>query len=175
MAALQTVAMGLVIVFLDIQPSGWDWIADPLGWVLVLLGLPALKELVPNHRGLTVTAWLCLAVDVLIWPPGSVAKIDESLGWLFSVPTIGFCFLICDALMDVTEDSVATRFQWLRYAYVAMAVLPLLVYWVGLEWLTIPAAVLAVGANVVLLFTLWAAGDEEEDEAPAFRRRLEER
>ena len=43
MAALQTVAMGLVLVFLDVQPSGWDWIPDPLGWVLVLLGLSGLK------------------------------------------------------------------------------------------------------------------------------------
>jgi len=169
-AALQTVAMGLVLVFLDVQPSGWDWIPDPLGWVLVLLGLSGLKELLPNHTGVTVTAWLCLAVDVIIWPPGSVAKVDESIGWLFSVPTIAFCFLLCDSLADLVEGNGAVVFQWLRNTYVVLAVLPLLVYWVGLDWLTLPAAVAAVVTNLALVLAVWAAGDEDEEENEALRR-----
>ena len=164
MGALQTVAMGLVLVFLDVSPSGWDWIPDPLGWVLVLLGLNPLKELLPNHTGTTVTAWLCLVVDVVIWPPGSVAKVDDSIGWLFSVPTIAFCFLVCDALTDRTEGTQQAVFRWLRNGYVVVAVVPLLVYWVGWERLTTPAAVVAVVANVVLVVALWSAGEEEDDE-----------
>ncbi|WP_148573370.1 hypothetical protein [Nocardioides caldifontis] len=164
MAALQTVAMGLVLVFLDVQPSGWDWVPDPLGWVLVLLGLSGLKELLPNHRGTTVTAWLCLLVDVLIWPPGSVAEVDDSLGWLFSVPTLAFCFLVCDALTDLSDSGRQALFRWLRNLYVVVAVLPLLVHWVGWEWLELPSAALAVGCNVVLVVALWSAGDEDEED-----------
>ena len=116
--------MGLVIVFLDVAPGGWDWIADPLGWVLVLMGLSPLKELVPGHVGIVVSAWVCLVVSVLVFPPDSVATLDPSLGWLFSLPTIGFCFLLSDALADCTPDSLAVRFRWLRAAFVVVGVLP---------------------------------------------------
>ena len=170
MAALQTIAMGLVLVFVDIDPSGWDWIPDPLGWVLVLLGLSGLKELLPNHTGVTVTAWLCLAVDVIIWPPGSVAKIDESIGWLFGVPTLAFCFLICDSLTDLVEGTGQSIFRWLRNTYVVLAVLPLLVFWVGVEWLELPAVVAALVTNAGLVLALWAAGDEKEEESDAIAR-----
>ena len=64
----------------------------------MLLGLAAVKDGSPAHRGLSVTAWVCLAVSVLIFPPDSVATIDDSLGWVFSLPTIACCFLLCDAL-----------------------------------------------------------------------------
>lgn len=161
MTSLQTVAMGMVIVFLDVGPSGWDWVADPLGWVLVLIGLAAVKELLPNYGGVSFAAWLCLGVSIVIWPPGSVAKIDESLGWLFSLPTIAFCFLICDALQDLLQGSLATRFRWLRVAFVVVGALPVLVYGGGWEWLTVPTAVAAVLVNVVLVLSLWAAGDED--------------
>jgi hypothetical protein len=169
-AALQTVAMGLALVFLDIEPSGWDWVPDPLGWILVLLGLSGLKEHLPNHTGINVTAWLCLAVDVIIWPPGSVAKVDESIGWLFGIPTIAFCFLICDALTDVLDGTGQSIFRWIRNSYVVLAVLPLLVWWVGLDWLELPATIAAVAVNVALVLALWAAGDEEEEENEVIAR-----
>ena len=170
MSSLQAVAMGLVIVFLDVGPDGWDWVADPIGWVLVLMGLSPLKELLPGHRGAVVTAWLCLVVSVLIFPPDSVDAIDPTLGWLFSVPTIAFCFLLCDALADAPDESLpargaswAVRFRWLRAAFVVVGVLPLLVYLLDWEWLTIPTTVAAVLTNITLVFTVWAAGGETRD------------
>ena len=59
--------------------------------VPVLLGLSAIREVVPNHRGLVITAWVCLAVSVIIYPPDSVATLDDSLGWVFSLPTVVWC------------------------------------------------------------------------------------
>ncbi len=156
--------MGLVIVFLDVGPGGWDWIADPFGWVLVLVGLAPLKELVPSHAGLVVAGWVCLVVSVLIYPPSSVATLDPSLGWLFSLPTIGFCFLLSDSLEECTPHSLALRLRWLRAAFVVVGVLPLLVYVVGVDWLTVPTAVVAVLTNIVLVFTLWAAGDQDDSQ-----------
>ena len=163
MRALQSVAMGLVIVFLDAGSNGWDWIMDPIGWVLVLLGLHPVKELLPAHTPVVVSAWVCLAVSVLIFPPDSVDAIDPSLGWLFSLPTIAFCFLLCDSLADVAEDSLATCFSLLRATFVVVGLLPALVYLVGWSWLTLPTALAAVVANLVLIVAVWMAGSEDED------------
>ena len=79
MTALQTVVMGLVIVFLDVPPDGFDWVADPFGWLLVVLGLAPLKGAVPNHLGLTVTAWICLAFSIVSWPEGSPATLSPAI------------------------------------------------------------------------------------------------
>src|SRR5690349_5144690 len=154
--------MGLLIVILDVPLSGWDWVADPLGWVLVLLGLSAVRDEVPNHRGLSITAWVCLVVSVIIYPPGSVATLDDSLAWVFSVPTVVWCFLVCDALHDVADGGRRTTLLWLRNLFAVVAVLPLLVYLAGVDWLTVPTAVLAVGANVALLYLLWTTETAEE-------------
>lgn len=192
MGALQTVAMGLVVVFLDAGSGGLDWVADPVGWILVLLGLSPLKEHLAGHQGLTVTAWICFVVSVLIWPPSSVAHLDESLGWLFSVPTIAFCFLLADAVMDVTSGGLRSWLSLLRGLFVLVGVLPVLLYGAGWERLEVPAAVLAVVANVALVLALWQAGGDADadegdatfaneeprrsgDDEPEFRKRLRKR
>ena len=169
MSSLQTVAMGLVIVFLDVGSGGWDWVADPFGWVLVLMGLAPVKERLPAYAGVAGSAWACLAVSVLTLPPDSVDTIAPTLGWLFSVPTIVFSFLLCDSLADVADDALATRFRWLRVVFVLVGVLPGLVYLGGLDWLTLPAAVAAVLANITLVLSVWAAGDGGDDEAEVAR------
>jgi len=177
--SVQTIAMGLLIIVLDVPATGWDWIADPLGWVLVLLGLSAIREVVPNHRGLAITAWVCLAVSVIIYPPDSVATLDDSLGWVFSLPTVVWCFLMTDSLHDVAEGGRRTTLLWLRHVFVLVGVLPLLVYLAGLDWLTVPTAVVAVAANITLLSLLWTSEQEDEPEeqggsggVTAFRARM---
>jgi hypothetical protein len=162
--SLQTVAMGLIIVFVDVGSGGWDWVTDPVGWVLVLLGLAPVKERLPAYPGVVISAWVCLVVSVLTLPPDSVDMIDPTLGWLFSLPTLAFCFLLCDSLADVTDGGLAVRLRLLRFVFILLAVLPGLVYLGGLEWLTIPAAVVAVVANVTLVLSSWSAGDEDEEE-----------
>jgi len=179
---VQTVAMGLLIVVLDVPPTGYDWIADPLGWILVLLGLAAVKDVLPNYRGLSITGWVCLAVSVLTWPADSVATIDDSLGWVFSLPEIAWCFLMCDALHDVSEGGRRMTLLWLRNLFPLVGVLPALIYGGGLNWLTTPAAVFAVAANVALIYLLWTAEEGSEAEegtgaeaAAAIRARNEAR
>lgn len=164
MKSLQTVAMGLVIVFVDAGSGGWDWVPDPLGWILVLLGLPPLKERLPAYPGVLGSAWVCLVVSVLTLAPDSVDTIAPALGWLFSVPTLAFCFLLCDSLADIVDGSLALRLKVLRFVFVVVGVLPGVVYLAGFEWLTIPAAVIAVLANITLVLSVWAAGDEDEED-----------
>ena len=42
MRPLQSIAMGLVIIALRAEFGGYDALADPLGWLLVLLGVRTL-------------------------------------------------------------------------------------------------------------------------------------
>lgn len=157
MTSLQTVVMGLVIVFLDIPPDGYDWIADPVGWVLVLLGLADLGSHLPNHRGLVVTAWACLAFSVVSWPEGSPATLTPVLGWLFSLPTLAWCFLVCDAVSDAVEGRLRWVLLGLRNAFLLVAPLPGLVYLADQDWLSTPAEVLILVANLSLLLALGSA------------------
>lgn len=169
--ALQTVAMGLVIVFVDAGRGGWDWVADPLGWILVLAGLAPLRDRLPSRDGLLWLGAACLALSVFVFPPTSVANVEESLGWAFSLPTLVFCFVLCDALADVLTGSLATVFTTLRTLFLVVAVLPVLVF--GASWggLTIPTAVLAVGVNVALVLALWQASSaERQPDQPSGRR-----
>lgn len=167
MTALQTVVMGLVIVFLDVPPDGFDWVADPFGWLLVILGLAALKGAVPNHVGLTITAWVCLAFSIVSWPEGSPATLTPTIGWLFSIPTLAWCFLIADAVADATGGRLRLVMLTLRNAFAVVTPLPGLVYLAGLDWLSVPAEVLILAANVLLVVALWAASSQpglaEED------------
>ena len=170
MTSLQTVVMGLVIVFLDIPPDGYDWIADPVGWGLVLLGLAPLRDALPNQRGLVVAAWVCLVFSVVSWPAGSPATLTPLLGWLFSLPTLAWCFLVCDAVSDAVDGRLRQVALALRAAFAVVAPLPALVLLAGQDWLSTPAEVIILVSNVTLLFVLWSASDRPrlgEPETPA--------
>lgn len=172
MTALQTIVMGLVVVFVDVPPDGFDWVADPLGWLLVILGLAGLRDAVPNPTGLAVVAWVCLGFAVVSWPSGSPATLTPWLGWLFSLPTLAWCFLVCDAVGEVVTGGLRHTLLALRGLFVGVAPLPGLVHLAGQDWLATPAEVLILVANVTLLVSLWAAssrpgqaGDDRADRA----------
>ena len=100
-----------------------------------------------------------------------MAHLDETLGWLFSLPTIAFCFLLADAVMDVTGGALRGWLSILRGVFAVVGLLPALLYGAGWEWLEVPTAVLAVVANVALVLALWQAVRDE----PEFRKRLRKR
>ena len=156
---LQTLALGLVVVFLDVSTP--DWIADPIGWVLVLVALAAVRERLPDHRQVSLAGWTCLALSVVTWPESSVAHLDGWLELLFSLPTLAFCFLLCDSLRDVTAPAHRPRFAALCWAYALLVVAPVVVYGFEQEWLSTPSSVVAVAVNVALVLVLVGASDED--------------
>lgn len=168
MESLQTVALGLLLVFLDVGgDQGVDWVADPVGWVLVIVGLvPALDRLVAG-RALLWTAAVCLVVSLVTFPPDSLARVDPSAAWAFSLPTLVWCWWVSGALADAVRDPWGRRFRILRMTFVVVALLPVLIYGPGWTWLALPAALLAVCANVTLLVGLWAASAPEALADPA--------
>ena len=164
MKELQTVALGLIVIFVDLGDP--DWIADPLGWLLVLVGIAGVKQEVPDYGYLAVTAWVCLALSVVTWPPDSVPTLDATLGWVFSLPTLAFCYLLSDSLYDVTVPRVAQWFRLICWCYALVAVLPLLPLLVDWGWLETPTTVLTIGLHALFVFALFgAAGDDAVPEA----------
>ena len=159
MKELQTLALGLVIVFVDVSTP--DWIPDPIGWVLVLVALAAIREQLPDYRQVSLAGWTSLALSVVTWPEGSVAHLDGWLELLFSLPVLAFCFLLCDSLRDVTTPEHSARFRWLGWSFALLVLAPLAIYGLEWAWLSTPATVLAVVVNLSLVVALVGASDED--------------
>jgi len=163
MKPLQSVAMGLVIVVLVARFHGYDALPDPVGWLLVLLGVRALPAAVPHRDGLLGLGALAGLVAAVVWfPPVTEAlyDADASLAWAANLPETLFAALLCHALAAVADpagDVKAAR--WLRLGRTGMlvvAVLPVLVFGAGLgsfEVTSYVAAGLALVLLICLLFT----------------------
>ncbi len=159
MKELQTLALGLVIVFVDVSTP--DWVADPIGWILVLVALAAVRDQLPDYRQVSLAGWTSLALSVVTWPEGSVAHLDGWLELLFSLPTLAFCFLLCDSLRDVTTPEHSARFRWLGWAFALLVLAPVAIYGLEWQWLSTPATVAAVVVNLSLVLVLIGASDED--------------
>ena len=159
MKELQTLALGLVIVFVDVSTP--DWVADPVGWVLVLVALAAVREQLPDYRQVSLAAWTSLALSVITWPGSSVAHLDGWLELLFSLPVLAFCFLLCDSLIDVTTPQHATRFRALCWTFALLVLAPVAIYGLEWDWLETPATIVGVVANLALVLALVGASDED--------------
>ncbi|GAA1932584.1 hypothetical protein [Nocardioides marmoribigeumensis] len=159
MKELQTLALGLVIVFVDVSTP--DWVADPFGWILVLIALAAIREQLPDYRQVSLAAWTSLALSVVTWPESSVAHVDGWLELLFGLPVLAFCFLLCDSLIDVTIPEHAARFRALCWAFAVLVLAPVAIYGLGWDWLQLPATIAGVAANLALVLVLFGASDED--------------
>jgi hypothetical protein len=156
MRPLQSIAMGLVIVALQAPVAGgYDALPDPLGWLLVILGVRALPDDLPRRDLVVTLAWLAAAVSVPLWfpaVPDAAYDTHPSLGWALNLPQLGFAALLCHSLATramEAEDRKAG--SWLRLAmagFVAAAVLPVVVFGGGVGSLQ---STMAVGAALVLL------------------------
>jgi len=169
--------MGLVIVVLRAPFGGYDALADPVGWGLVLAGLLPLKGVLRGWGTVAFLAAVAAVVSVPLWLPVVADRIDPSGQWAVSLPQAAFCVALCSALSSTGEDAgakEADRFGVLRWAFVVVAAAPVLVYGGGMDALAAPVAVLAVLANVALVYLLfkvsrrpWTTGTTGTTEEPA--------
>lgn len=179
MSPLQKIAMGMVIVVAfaylpaDPQPAWerYDVLANPLGWVLVLLGVLALARTDEAFESLRWPALVAAVVSVPMWFPQVEHRIGGSGQWFASLPQILFCLLLARAIgVLATQQSpsdryVATRFGLLVWGFAVAGVLPVLTLGGGLselEGLTRLVATLVNVAFVYLLFRVhrreWLGG-----------------
>ncbi|WP_395660021.1 hypothetical protein [Nocardioides sp.] len=133
MKPLQAVGMGLVIVALGAKVNGYDLLADPLGWLLVLYGVRRLPRL-PWGSTVPFLCVVALAVSVLLWfpaVPSALADADPSLEWAASLPEIAAVGALCFGLARLAEEAGDRRARtWLRTActlLVAVALVPVVV------------------------------------------------
>lgn len=159
MRPLQSVAMGLVVVVLSARFGGYDALADPLGWLLVLLGLHGLPVAVPHRTTLARLALLAGAVSAVLWFPAVTEDLydtDASLGWAANLPQLAFTAVLCHALAAAAgaagDDRAARRLRLLRTAVVVVGLLPVLVFGAGLSGLETTAY---LAAGLVALGLIW--------------------
>ena len=167
--------MGLVIVAVSAKLHGYDVLADPLGWLLVLRGMVQLRGTVPWWDTTTFLAGLALLVSVPLWFPGVVdalADTDDSLTWAANLPQIAFVAVLCAALARTAADAGDQKSSsWLKTCStltIAAGVLPIVVYTVEPD-LLVPLLVLATLTLllvIVLLFRYatrpWAAPEVDQ-------------
>lgn len=171
MKPLQAIAMGLVIVALVVRLDGYDVLADPLGWLLVLAGVRRLPPDLPRLGTVRGLAVLAAVVSVPLWFPGVVGALedaDESLLWAATLPQLAFVATLTGGLARTAgERDDRPAATWLRTAStltVVAALVPAVVYGAGQATLLVPTLVLATFVLVLvicLLFTYaarpWAA------------------
>ncbi|WP_435770636.1 hypothetical protein [Nocardioides sp. SYSU DS0651] len=105
MKPLHAVAFGLVLLALgpaDPEPGVLDPAPDPLGWLLILIGLHGLGPALDARRLplLRLLGVLALVVSVALVVPGVARWVaaDPSLGWAADVPRFAFLAVLCHLL-----------------------------------------------------------------------------
>lgn len=173
MKPLQSVAMGFVFIALYARLDGYDLYADPVGWVLVLLGVRRLPADLPHRTPLLYVGAVAAAVSVPMWFPAvrdALADADASLGWAADLPAFAFTALLCHALAAAAKEAGDVKpAQWLalvRSVVVAVAVLPVLVFGAGISGLANPAALAAQAVYVVLVWLLFSYSGRPWSGAP---------
>jgi hypothetical protein len=148
--------MGLVVVLLTAAVHGYDVLADPLGWLLVLVGLAQLP--VPQRTSLQTLGSVSLAVSVGVWFPGLRASLnvtDDSLAWAASIPELLTVIVLVHALAQAARlgsDQHARRWlQTARALMIVVLVLPPVVLGGGMESLV---GALAIAGSLSLLLVI---------------------
>lgn len=172
MKPLQSVAMGFVVLLLYAPLGGVDLLFDPLGWLLVVLGVRGLPAGFPHRRNLFGLGVLAALVSVPLSVPAVLDALDdadESLAWAANLPQFGWYLLLAVALTqagtEAADKGAETWWRTIALGCVAVIVLPVLVFGGGIDGLadTAGAAVALVPiAMIVMLFVhagrAWADG-----------------
>jgi hypothetical protein len=120
--------MGLVVVLLAAPVHGYDVLADPLGWVLALVGLTELP--LPQRPTLQRLATLALVVSVPVWVPAVRDRLnltDASLAWAASIPELLTVIVLAHCLARAAGEAGDPRARrWLQTARTLMLVVALL-------------------------------------------------
>lgn len=156
--------MGLVIVALHVSAHGYDLIADPFGWLLVISGVRQLGARLRGSDTAFGLAALSGGLSLIVYPPQVTSSLDSSVSWLASVPEIAFIIVLCGSLAVMAEqadDNTAGRFGKLRWVFVALLAAPVLVYGGQEPALVVPVAAVAVAAIVYLIYLLFRVSRRE--------------
>jgi hypothetical protein len=178
---LHAVAVGLVVIAIYAKAGDYDLLADPAGWALVLVGLKVLLDRVdiPLTGLLWVAGVLALVFSAALMVPSLhewFEDADPALGWALDVPALGFCGILCHALVAgaraAKEIGAAAWLQWTAIGFGLSVAAPVVVIGGGVEDLRGPAE-LVTGLSQLALFVLcllyagrtWAGAPVETETA----------
>lgn len=161
--------MGLVFVIgaapfpADPHPSWrqYDALPDPVGWLLVVLGVHALVRSRPGFAVVRWPAWIAAAVSVPLWLPQLNHRLSDSGSWALSLPQLAFCFLLARAIADEAIDQepvdtyVSKRFGLLMWGFAALALLPPVAIGGDLAALDDTTVIAALIVNVAFVYYLF--------------------
>ena len=171
MTPLQRIAVGLIVVFGSAtwpahpHPAWqtWDLLADPVGWVLVVLGLVPLRRLHASFRLPLGLALLAGAVSVPLWFPQLRMHLDASGSWVASLPQLACCLFLARAIAAVgaaqqpPDRYLVGRFGLLGWAFLVVAVLPPVVLGGHLDSLRGATLAFSMLVDVALVWFLFLA------------------
>lgn len=158
MKPLPWIAMGLVIVALSAQVDGYDLLADPVGWALVLYGVTR-HDRFPWPNAVVQLTVLAIVVSCFLWFPGAadaLADHDLALVWAASLPELALMATLCAGFARVAGEAADRRARrWLRTAaavavVTALAPLPVLAAERDIDDV-LPLGLVAVVLVIVLL------------------------
>lgn len=161
--------MGMVIIIgsayfpADPSPSWerYDALPDPLGWVLLLLGVFALARTDNTFDSSRWLALLAAAVSVPMWFPQVHHQLDGSGEWFASLPQLVFCLFLAreigmlGARQSPPDGYVAKRFGLLVWGFALAGVLPVLAIGGDVTQLESPTLVLSALVNVTFVYFLF--------------------
>ena len=163
MKPLQSVGAGWVFLLLVATVAGYDLYADPVGWLLVLLGVRRLPLAFPFRSTLAQLGVLALLVSLALWLPAvedRLADADPSLAWAANLPQFGWLVLLCHACAlaaGADGDRRAARwFRTLRLGGIAVIVLPVLVFGAGIEGVGTAAGAAVLLTPLALVVALFS-------------------
>ena len=179
MRPLQPIGMGLVLIL--VHAGRFDFLPDPLGWLIILAGVSVLP--VERRSLLLGLAGLAGAVSIPLWWPDWAEALndgDPSLWWAANLPQLVFVLVLGLSLMSAAKNaddqSAARWWQLIATLATLAALLPVLVFGGGVDSLEVPTYVLGAVTLltvIVLCFThagrAWAVPDEPATADPDAR------
>ncbi len=161
--------MGMVIVIgtasfpADPSPSWekYDALPNPLGWVLVVLGVFSLTKADERFASSRWLALIAAAVSVPMWFPQVAHRLDASGEWFASLPQLVFCLFLAreigltGATRTPADGYVARRFGLLVWAFALAGVLPVLAIGGDVKQLEMPTLVISSVANIAFVYLLF--------------------
>ena len=172
--AIKHIAWGYVLLYLDINLATFNILPDWLGFLLILLALPALSDEIPSAallRPFAVLLAACAGIEWVLKLFGGTISVDLTIvSLIIAVVTLYFHFQLLTDLatlsekFDCPQTAMLLRLRTVNTLIATALALPL--PWEQAEWLAI-TALLVYGAIVIwicaVLFGLKRSLTEEEN------------
>lgn len=169
MSPLQKIAMGMVFIAgyapfpAEPHPSwdSYDGLADPLGWVLAILGMQVLCRAATGFDGARWAAWVAGAISIPLWFPQLNHRLSDSAGWALSMPQTAFCILLLKSIAESAlikepgDGYIRRRFGPLMWAFVLLVVLPPIAIGGDLRGLDDTTVAVALLVNLAFIYYLF--------------------